>query len=266
MAIDWNAIYEEEFNKIEDPTARINTLKETDIKAIRTAADAQDALFGRTRDESKRQAYVTQQLNRRDMPTYMAALGLTGGPTETAIIDANRDYRNTVNSADRTYGDAATALKTNLAANEATVGSTYGQQLLQALENRKTQATNNASLRAQLLQAMEQAALQREQWDWQKSQAEAANTPIIATQQASAPIAAPEQSGVTTPQKVTNPYTIAGYGSYVNRNTGSVNPYTQAGYGIPGATKTKTEQQKASLISPAKQAVSTPYGTQYRYK
>ena len=187
MPIDWNAIYEEELAKIEDPTTGINALKDADVKALDTAKATQESTLGKTRDESLRQSYITREMNKRDLPSIMSNMGLTGGITETAAGDLLRDYRNTSNSARKGYNTGVTDIANTYNTNVAGLNSTYGQRILDALANRNTTATTNANIRAQIAQAEEAAALARDQWDWQKAQTETTATPA-------ATIAAPPPS------------------------------------------------------------------------
>lgn len=242
--IDWNAIYNEELNKIADPTEQINALKSADIGALDTAKAAQELKLGQTRDESLRQAYVTREMNRKDLPAIMSNMGLTGGITETAANDLLRDYRNTSNSARRSYDTSATDLANTYGTNVANLNSTYGQRILEALANRQATATNSANIRAQIAQAEAAAAeaqrqakvqedLAREQWEWQKSQS------ALAAAAAAAPVAAAGTGGYTGPEKepnnaskpMANKTVGAGYGTN----------YSDSGYKGTSATKASTK-------------------------
>jgi hypothetical protein len=239
MAIDWTAIYNDELSKIEDPTTKINNLKAVDVGVLDAQKIAQEAAFGKNRDEALRQSYITREMNKKDLPMIMAEQGLNGGYTETAAMDLLRDYRNSANSANRGYNDSVTDLANTYGTNVASLNSSYGQQLLAALANRNTQATNNANIRAQIQQAEEQAALQREQWEWQKAQAAGTSQPstqITATDNPTAPSS-------------TSPSTYTGT---------VINPYTNAGYAWTSG------QQAVNALD--NQIVSTPYGTNYREK
>lgn len=109
-----------------------------------------------TRNEALRQAYISRRQNERSMPGMMAAQGLTGGPSETAIASVMRGYQNTRNTANKQYSGDQTTLDTDYSANIATLGSKYAQ-LLQDLRN---QRNADALARAQIEYT---AAVQREQ-------------------------------------------------------------------------------------------------------
>jgi hypothetical protein len=174
MAIDWNAIYEEELNRIPDTSEQLRGLQQKDIAALDTQRDAQESALRQQLSDAMRQAYITREMNRRDLPAIMSNMGLTGGVTETAANDLLRDYRNTRNTANRSFTDSQTSLKNTYNTNLAALNSDYGQRILDAMAQRRNEATNNANLRYQIAEAERQYQLQQEQWKWQQQQAAAA--------------------------------------------------------------------------------------------
>jgi hypothetical protein len=104
----------------------------------------------------------------------MAAQGLSGGPSETAIASIMRGYQNARNAANKRYGTNQTALDTeytgnsaeiesNYTANAAALGSKYAQMLLDLQTKRRNEAINQAQLEYQ-------AELQKEKIEWEKEQ------------------------------------------------------------------------------------------------
>jgi hypothetical protein len=171
MAIDWNAIYEEELNRIPDTSDQLRKLQQQDIAALDTQRGAQESALRKQLSDAMRQAYITREMNRRDLPAIMSNMGLTGGITETAANDLLRDYRNTRNTANRSFTDSQTSLANTYNTNLASLNSDYGQRILDAMAQRRNEATNNANLRYQIAEAERQYQLQQEQWKWQQQQA-----------------------------------------------------------------------------------------------
>lgn len=267
MAIDWNAIYEDELKKIEDPTTKLEELKKADIGALDTAKAAEEQKLGQTRDETLRQAYVTREMNKKDLPAIMANMGLTGGITETAGNDLLRDYRNSSNSANKSYNASATDLANAYGVNVANLTSRYGERLLEALQNRTNTATNSANIRAQIQQAEEQAAearrqfdeeqkLIKEQWEWQKAQAAAAAAAPAASTQIVATGGGGGSTG-TSGDNV-NPYG-SGTGTFAGSGVTS-NAMDQSNYAKAIAAQQKTAQQYALKSTAAYKNAKSIYG------
>lgn len=257
MAIDWNAIYQEELARIDDPTnqingerdlalgaltsnkdtslAALNARKESDINAMNETKTAQENKLSDVLTDALRVAYINREMEKKDLPALMSNLGLTGGVTETAAGDLLRNYRNSRNSANKSYNTSLTDLSNNYNTNLAALNSQYQgdwddivsayntnysntqrdyeQQLREALSVREANATSNANTRYAQKVAEENAA-------WERAQAEAAARANQPSTQIIAPTE-PDEPEVQHPPRANvpegfNPYTTPGYAS--NRN------------------------------------------------
>ena len=156
---NFDAIYDQIYNSLPDVEGQLKALQQNDVDSLTAQKDAQDKKLQTERDETLRQAYITQELNKRDLPAMMAAQGLTGGITETAATDILRDYRNSTNSSRKAYSDAYTDLSNTYDTNVAGVNSTYGQKIIDALAQKRSEAMQNAQIKYQIKQAEEAAWL-----------------------------------------------------------------------------------------------------------
>lgn len=154
---NFDAIYDQIYNSLPDVEAKLKEMQQSDIDALSVQRDAQDKRLQGNRDETLRQAYITQEMNRRDLPAMMAAQGLTGGITETAANDLLRDYRNSTNAARKAYTDAYTDLSTTYDTNVASLNSAYAQKIMDALAQKRAEAQQKAQVAYQIKQAEEAA-------------------------------------------------------------------------------------------------------------
>lgn len=285
MAIDWNSIYAEELARIEDPTNTINNERETalgslttnkdsalkslqdlqtgDETALSTAKGAQEKTLKDTLTEALRQAYISREMNKKDLPALMSNLGLTGGVTETAASDLLRGYRNSKNSADKNYNTSLTDLGTGYNSNLAALRSQYGkqsadlintyntnygntqssyqQQLRDALATRLNNVTTNTNNRYAQATAAEQA-------EWERKQA--SMTPAASSGGGGGDDAYWEQQKKDT---LPNAEVPEGF-----------NPYAQAGYAGAGDAGAMSKALDDSMARQGKEKVVTQYGTFYR--
>lgn len=191
MAIDWNAIYNEEFNKLPDIAALLQGQQDSALGDLKNTYESNQSKLRDQLNEALSAAYVNGEQAKRDLTTRLAAQGITGGMTETAAGDILREQRNARNDSQKTYDTSNTDLTNNYNTGMTNTRNNYGQLIATAQSNRATQASGNAGTRAGLLQqedanslardqfnlqkqqAENQAALEREKWEWQKQQAAA---------------------------------------------------------------------------------------------
>jgi hypothetical protein len=157
---DYKKIYNDAYASLEDQYNTQKQALEDEQAKEKAVLDEQkrvaDTRLLDTRNEALRQAYISRMQNQRDMPGLMAAQGLSGGASETAIASIMRGYQNSRNAANKEYGTNQTTLDTDYNANSSTLGTKY-TQLLNDLQN---QRNNDAIAQAQL---QYQAEVQREQ-------------------------------------------------------------------------------------------------------
>lgn len=153
------------YNPYEDYMDEINRQRRREEEARRNAIDAgvgqlqsQIPLLERQRDDASRQAYIRAQQSQANMPQQLAAMGSTGGLSESSIMQANAGYQNTQNELTNAYQDALAGVNGDIAnlksSGELSIvdnSGKYYQQLLdlaakQAQEaSAQQQKTNNAS-------------------------------------------------------------------------------------------------------------------------
>lgn len=110
------------YNPYEDYMDEINRQRRREEEARRNAIDAgvgqlqsQIPLLERQRDEASRQAYMRSQQAQVNMPQQLAAMGSTGGLSESSIMQANAGYQNTQNELTNAYQDALAGVNGDIA-------------------------------------------------------------------------------------------------------------------------------------------------------
>lgn len=170
MAIDWNAIYNEEYNRLPDIAALLQGQQDSAVGDLTDTYNKNSTKLHDQLNDALTASYVSNEIAKRDMAQRQAAQGISGGMTETAASDYLRDYRNTNNTAqksyDTSYGDLTSGYNTNLT----NTRNNYGQLIANAQSNRASQATSNTNAKAGFLQQEETNALAREQLERQKQQ------------------------------------------------------------------------------------------------
>lgn len=178
MAVDWNVIYEQKWNELAggygDQEKYINDAQTKEQGALDTQRAEGIKNLTNTRDQNLQQAYITRRQTERDMPGLLAAQGLKGGATETAVSSILRNYQNTRNAANNRFSQDQSALDTTYATNKAELGSKYANMLAELQQTRRNEAYQQAQFAYQAAQAEEAARLERERFEWEKQQAEEA--------------------------------------------------------------------------------------------
>lgn len=178
MAVDWNAIYEQKWNELAggygDQEKYLSDAQAKEQGALDTQRAEGIKNLTNTRDQNLQQAYITRRQAERDMPGLLAAQGLKGGATETAVSSILRNYQNTRNAANNRFSQDQSALDTTYATNKAELGSKYANMLAELQQTRRNEAYQQAQFAYQAAQAEEAARLERERFEWEKQQAEEA--------------------------------------------------------------------------------------------
>ena len=150
MAVDWNAIYEQKWNELAggygDQEKYINDAQAKEQGALDTQRAEGIKNLTNTRDQNLQQAYITRRQAERDMPGLLAAQGLKGGATETAVSSILRNYQNTRNAANNRFSQDQSALDTTYATNKAELGSKYANMLAELQQTRRNEAYQQLSL------------------------------------------------------------------------------------------------------------------------
>lgn len=107
---------------------------------------------------SAAQAYVNKMIQQRDLPQRMAALGLTGGASETSQLKLNTMYGNNMNDLTRQRDSSTNDLNLRIANARA-----EGENALGAIRNNF--ALQMAQAQAEYNERLAEAELQRQLWE-----------------------------------------------------------------------------------------------------
>lgn len=106
----------------EQMKGEINRQRREEERARRRAIEAgvgqlqgQIPLLGQQRDDAARQAYIRAQQAQTNMPQQMVAMGVTGGLSESAVMQANAGYQNTKNDLTTAYQNAVSGVNSDIA-------------------------------------------------------------------------------------------------------------------------------------------------------
>ena len=83
----------------------------------------------RNADSAQQQAYINYMMSKRDLPQALAAQGLTGGMSESALAGMYNSYGNNRNTIDRGRNDSLATLLDTLNSNKSTALQNYNNQL-----------------------------------------------------------------------------------------------------------------------------------------
>ena len=83
----------------------------------------------RNADSAQQQAYINYMMSKRDLPQALAAQGLTGGMSESALAGMYNSYGNNRNTIDRGWNDSLATLLDTLNSNKSTALQNYNNQL-----------------------------------------------------------------------------------------------------------------------------------------
>lgn len=142
----------------------------------------------RNADSAQQQAYINYMMSKRDLPQALAAQGLTGGMSESALAGMYNSYGNNRNTIDRGRNESLAALLDTLNSNRSSALQSYNSQLSAAEQQKMAyqmqleQALANGSAEilqdkydtlqnldnayAQQILALQQAAAQAAQKRW----------------------------------------------------------------------------------------------------
>ena len=136
-------------------------------------------------DSAQQQAYINYMMSKRDLPQALAAQGLTGGMSESALAGMYNSYGNNRNTIDRGRNESLAALLDTLNSNRSSALQSYNSQL-SAAEQQKM------AYQMQLEQALANgsAEILQNKYDTLQNLDNAYAQQILALQQAQAEAAA----------------------------------------------------------------------------
>jgi hypothetical protein len=118
-------------------------------------ADRQKAQKDTEYDDTQRQGYVNYMQNKKDIPGYLANLGIAGGGTETTALRADTNYQNAHQSVEKKRNADKTAIDNSLR-------DTLNQYKMVADENMRKEKQQENQLR--IAYAKEQQRLEEERF------------------------------------------------------------------------------------------------------
>ena len=136
---------------------------------------------------SANQAYVNKMIQQRDLPQRMAALGLTGGASETSQLRLNTMYGNNMNDLTKQRDSSLNDLNLRIANANA-----EGDAALAAISNNF--ALQRAQAQAGLEERLAEAELQRQIWEAEQA-AKAAAAAAAARSRSSSSSSSKKSSG-----------------------------------------------------------------------
>lgn len=148
----------------------IGQMYTTGMQKVNTAAD-----------EAQRQNYITQQMQQRNMGQQLAASGLTGGASETAMLALANAYGDNRRQTEQARMEQVAALEDSRAQQETAAHTAYNDSMAaiasdiaaQIAAARQAEADRQAQLLLQKFNADRQAAQAEAERLWQAQQAEA---------------------------------------------------------------------------------------------
>lgn len=124
---------------------------------------AQKPLIEQSYDDLAREAYVSNQLAMRDMPQQLAAMGYTGGMTESSLTGLLNTYQNTLSEGERARYNALLGLENDAANIQATGDIAIAQNAAQYAQQLADYYQYLQSLQAQQQQFYDSLAYQQQQ-------------------------------------------------------------------------------------------------------
>ena len=132
-ALDQQTQYENQMRKLQ---AQEEAAAEAQAEAQRQQIAANKQSINDTYDDSARQAYITAMQNQKALPALMSTQGLTGGATESSMLNLQANYQNNLadleNARNTALANADLGLNdvnADLANTLASINSSYGAKL-----------------------------------------------------------------------------------------------------------------------------------------
>ena len=152
---------------LQDASAQAEAALRSRVDAAVGDINAQQAEINRTADQSATQAYIARMKAERSMPQQQAALGLSGGASESAMLGLNTGYENSRNAIMRDRDaqiqaniDLQNKVRLEGDAALSDIQNAYAMKDLDLLQD-------YANRQAQYEQMVYQAKLAQQQWEQQ---------------------------------------------------------------------------------------------------
>lgn len=186
------AAYDKNMGYLNEAYANRNNLLQQNyndaLAQLQASYDSGARGVNRNADSAQQQAYINYMMSKRDLPQALAAQGLTGGMSESALAGMYNSYGNNRNAIDRGRNESLAALLDTLNSNRSSALQSYNSQLSAAeqqkmayqmqleqalangsaeiLQNKYDTLQNLDNAYAQQILALQQAAAQAAQKRW----------------------------------------------------------------------------------------------------
>lgn len=145
--LDQQAAYEKQLKRMQ---AQEEAAAEAQAEAQRQQIAANKQSINNAYDDSARQAYITAMQNQRALPALMSTQGLTGGATESSMLNLQANYQNNLadleNARNTALANADLGLNdvnADLANTLASINSSYGAKILDYTKDQQDEAKND---------------------------------------------------------------------------------------------------------------------------
>jgi hypothetical protein len=154
---------------LQDARAQAEAALRSRVDAAIGDINAQQAEINRTADQSATQAYIARMKAERGMPQQQAALGLSGGASESAMLGLNTGYENSRNAIMRDR-DAQIQANIDLQNKVRLEGDAALSDIQNAYAMKELDLLQDyANRQAQYEQMVYQAELAQQQWEQQQA-------------------------------------------------------------------------------------------------
>ena len=186
------AAYDKNMGYLNEAYANRNNLLQQNyndaLAQLQASYDSGARGVNRNADSAQQQAYINYMMSKRDLPQALAAQGLTGGMSESALAGMYNSYGNNRNTIDRGRNESLAALLDTMNSNRSSALQSYNSQLSAAeqqkmayqmqleqalangsaeiLQNKYDTLQNLDNAYAQQILALQQAAAQAAQKRW----------------------------------------------------------------------------------------------------
>lgn len=126
-------------NAYDDAAGNYKNIYDTGVGTLGKSYDNSLNKINENASQAMREAYINKMLSRKDLGQQLAAMGVTGGATESAIAGLENNYGNARNNIQRTWDTNRSDLELGYNNNLADLYSAYQSQLANLRTNRATQ-------------------------------------------------------------------------------------------------------------------------------
>lgn len=132
-------VYKSAVDNYANRIAQAKKNRQEDEAAVTNRYNTSVSQLGKSRDKAMREAYITREQSRRDVPAMLAQQGITGGATETTLSNLYRNYMNARNAANESFDTNKVTLDNEYQSNMLKLRDSYDDTIAN-LEDKKNAA------------------------------------------------------------------------------------------------------------------------------